>query len=119
IVFLHALFDAIEHDAVAWRRCDPPATAAVAAKQPTERADQQLTLTKDVAALLDGAMQGEESFDQVGIAEHIAREVRNLCNAQALGDLVQRALGQVERAVAPALAASHPAGMRLRRVEHE
>ena len=98
---------------------DPGAAAAMAPKQAAEGADQQLALAEDVASLLDGAMHGEEAVDQVAIDEHVAREIGHLLDAETVRQLIERRLRQVHRAILPALAPAHPAGVWLGRIEDE
>ncbi len=88
-------------------------------EQPAKRGDQQLALAKDVLPLFDGAVQGEESLDQVAIAENVASEVRHVLDAEAFGHPAKRLAREIHRAVLPALTAAHPPGMGLGRIEHE
>src|ERR1700761_1298009 len=56
----HPLDGLGEQDAVARRRLDPGASAAMALEQGAERLDQQLALAEDVAAVLEGEMHPVE-----------------------------------------------------------
>src|SRR6266851_862692 len=117
IVSAHALLHTLQHDLVARRRGDPGAVAAMAPEQSTEGADQKLAFLEDIAALFDGAMHGEEAVDEIGIEEYVPREVGYLLDAKAVRHLIERRLGEVERAIPPALAPAHPAGVGLCRIE--
>ena len=119
IVGVHAFLHTVQHDLVARRRRDPATAAAMAPEQPAEGADQKLALLEDIAALLDGAMHGEEAVDEVGIEEHVPREIGHLLDAEAVRHLIERRLGEVERPIPPALAPAHPAGVGLGRIEDE
>src|SRR6185436_14777294 len=92
---------------------------AVTLEQLAEAADQQFALAKDVAPFFQRQMQRPERLDQVAIGEGVAREVRHVANTEPFSDVVQRAAREIERAVAPAFAAPHPAAVWLLRIEHE
>src|SRR5258708_5648232 len=115
----HRLDRLAQGGSIARRRGDASAAAAVPAKQPPERADQQLPLAEEVAALLESTMQREEPVYEIAIAEHIAREIGHLGDAETTSDLVDGGSREIERAVAPMSAVSHPALVRLGRVEDE
>src|SRR5882757_10482375 len=116
IVSTHALLHTVQHDLVARHGPDPATAAAMAPEQPAEGADQELALLEDIAALLDGTMHDKEAVDEVGIEEHVPREVGHLLDAEAVRHLIERRLGEVERPIAPALAPAHPAGVGLSRI---
>ncbi len=64
-------------------------------------------------------MHRQEGFDQVTVTEGVAREVGHLFDAETFGHPIERAARQVHRAVLPALAPTHPAGVRFGRIEDE
>lgn len=117
---VHAILHALEQGPVARRHVDPhPAAVAMPLEQPAEGGDQQLALAEDVPPLLDRQMHRQERIDQVAVGEDIAGEVRHVLQAEAARDLRQRRAREIHRAIAPALAPAHAAGVRLARIEHE
>jgi hypothetical protein len=105
--------------AVAGAGLDPRLAAAVAAEQGAEGRHQQLALQQRVPPGLQGAVQRKEAGDQVAVGIGVAGEIGQVLDAERPRHLLQRRLLQIQRAVQPAPALAHPAGMRLDRVEHE
>ena len=96
------------------------AAAAMALEQPAEGADQQLALAEDVAPLLDGAVHRQESRRSGRDRANMLRvKYGTRSMPRPARHLIERRLRQVDRAVLPALAPAHPAGVRLGRIEDE
>src|SRR5262249_47034157 len=94
-----------------------PAAAAVPLKQLSECPDQELALVEGVTVLLERAMESQEPLDEIGIAEQILGEIGHGLDAELGRQGIDRGLGEIERAVAPAPAPAHPARVRLVRIE--
>src|SRR5581483_10206312 len=67
----HAFGRPRQQHAVAGRRVNAAATAAMSLEELAERTDQQLALAKHIAPLLDGAMHRQKALYQIGIAEQV------------------------------------------------
>lgn len=100
-------------------RLYPVAAAAMTLKQSAECVSEQFSLAKRVLFVFKSTVKRQKSVDKVGIGKRISHEVGHGLDTEAVRDVVDGGLREIEPPIGPVPTTSHPGRLRLGGVEDE